>query len=193
MYAGRSLGQVAVGPLILEVLAVLRAHHLQLPRELALLVKMIIMTEGMGVALDPDFELSSVLRPYARRLVADRFSPPLMARRFTQAGADLLDIAAALPDQLQSLQRMMEAGGPQVHLRAAELEPLVGRLEAMGQRLVVAILTAAFVRGIGDLVAGDPVRRGQWRGPMLGAGLGTAGTMAAYLAWTGRKRRRRGT
>jgi ubiquinone biosynthesis protein len=189
LYDGRPLREVPVGKLIREVLSVLRRRHLQLPREFSLLLKMIVMTEGMGVSLDPDFQLGEVIGPYARRLVVNRYSPTTVAHHLAEAGVDVLELATQLPRQLRRLQEMLDAGGPEVHLRAAELDPLVSRLEVMVQRIVVGILTAAFVRGVGELVSADPERRKRWQVPLLGAGVGTAGSMAAYLSWTSRKKR----
>ncbi|WP_006243353.1 ABC1 kinase family protein [Mycolicibacterium tusciae] len=187
--AGRALDEIPVGALIRDLLAVIRRHHLRLPRELALLLKTLVMTEGMAVELDPQFQLAQIIEPYAQRLVADRYSPAAVARRLTHAGADVLDTAAELPGQLHRLQGMLDDGGPEVHLRAAELDPLVGRLEAVGQRLVVAIVAAAVVRGLGDVVAAaGPGQRKSWHAPLLG--VGTAGSLGAYLVWTARSRRR---
>ncbi len=189
LYEGQPLGDVPVGKLIREVLAVMRRRHLQLPREMSLLLKMVVMTEGMGVLLDPQFHLGDVIGPYAQRLVANRYSPTAIAHQLAEAGVDAFELAAQLPGQLRRLQAMLDAGGPEVHLRAAELEPLVSRLEAMVQRIVVGMLTAAFVRGVGEIVSADPERRKAWQVPLLGAGVGTAGSLAAYLGWTSRKKR----
>jgi ubiquinone biosynthesis protein len=54
---------------------------------------------------------------------------------------------------------------------------------------MVGVVAAAFVRGVGELVTSDPERRKGWQGPLLGAGIGTAGSLAAYLGWASRKRR----
>ena len=191
LYSGRPLGEIPVGGLIKEVHAVLRRHHLQLPREFSLLLKMLLMAEGVGTMLDPRFQLGEVLRPYAHGLVLERYSPSAIAGRLSQAGTDVLDLTAELPEQLRRVQAMLEAGGPELHLRTAELDPLVDRLESAGHRLGLAILAAAFVRGLGDLAASDPVRRRSWQLPVLSTGLGATGSLGAYLAWSAHRQRRR--
>ena len=190
--AGKALSEIPVGALISELVAIIRRHHLQLPSELALLLKMLVMIEGMGVQLDPQFQLAQVIEPYARHLVANRYSPVAVARRLTQAGVDVLDVAAQLPGQLRRLQAVLDAGGPEVHLRSAELEPLVDRLEATGQRVALAIVAAAVVRGLGDMVVADAGRRKPWRVLLLGAGLGTAGSLGARLLGESFRRRQGG-
>jgi ubiquinone biosynthesis protein len=189
LYDGRPLRDVPVGKLIREVLAVLRRRHLQLPREFSLLLKMVVMTEGMGVSLDPDFHLGDVIGPYAQRLVAARYSPAAVMRHLADAGVDALEIATQLPTQLRRLQGMLDEGGPEVHLRTVDLEPLVDRLDIISKRVVAGVVAAAFVRGVAELAANDPERRQAWHVPLLGASVGTAGALAAYLGWSSRKRK----
>ncbi|KMO71300.1 ABC1 kinase family protein [Mycolicibacterium chlorophenolicum] len=191
-YEKRALGEIPLGALIQEVLGVIRHYHLQLPRQLALLLKMLVMVEGLGAQLDPQFQLALIITPYAQRLLSQRFTPAAVAHRLGQAGVDVLGAVEELPEQLRRLQSVFDAGGPEVHLRATELDPLVDRLEATGQRLVVAIMAAAIVRAIGDVVAaGDPGRQKPWTSPLVRAGLGTAGSLGTYRVWAGRPPRKR--
>ena len=53
----RPIAEIALGELLGEVFAVVRHHHLVLPPQLALLLKTIVMWEGLGAQLDPSFRL----------------------------------------------------------------------------------------------------------------------------------------
>ena len=172
-------------------MAIVRHHHLQLPRELALLLKMVVMNEGMAARLDPDFRLGEVLGPYARRLVARQLSPAAFARRLGQAGIDVAQLGAELPDHLRRLLAVLEGSGLDVHLRADEIEPLVARAERLGNRLVAGVIAAAFIEGLAELMAVDPERWRSWERPMFTVGLGAVGTLGGYLAWTARRGGRR--
>ena len=70
-YARLPLEQLHLGPLIAELLSVVRAHRLRLPSDLALLLKTVMMCEGVAAQLDPTFELIPNLLPYAARLASD--------------------------------------------------------------------------------------------------------------------------
>lgn len=63
----RPLGDVSLGSLLGEMLTVVRRHHLVLPVDLALLVKTIAVSEGVGAQIDPSFRLASVLLPFIAR------------------------------------------------------------------------------------------------------------------------------
>lgn len=60
----RPLGDVAIGPLLGGVFAVVRRHHLVLPPDLALLLKTIVMSEGLGARLDPSFRLLDAVQSF---------------------------------------------------------------------------------------------------------------------------------
>jgi hypothetical protein len=47
-----------------------RAHRLRLPSDIALLLKTVMMCEGVAAQLDPKFELIPMLVPYATTLIA---------------------------------------------------------------------------------------------------------------------------
>ncbi|MGA7205214.1 MAG: AarF/UbiB family protein [Specibacter sp.] len=191
LYQGKSLGQLSIAPLVTQMLAILRTHHLQLPREMALLVKMLLMTEGLGARLDPDFSLGEVLKPYARTLALEHFEPRNIAAILGRLGWTAADLGSGLPEMLERLAVRME-DGVEVHLRAAELEPLVSRAEQIGNRLVAGMIAAAFIRGIGDLTAADRDRLKTWSNPLIAGGLGAVGALGAYLSVTSRRRRHRG-
>ena len=68
-YARLPLEQLRIGPLLVDLMAVVREHRLRLPSDLALLLKTVMMCEGVAAQLDPGFELVPVLVPYAARVV----------------------------------------------------------------------------------------------------------------------------
>ena len=59
------LEHLKIGPLLVELMSVVRAHRLRLPSDLALLLKTVMMCEGVAAQLDPGFELVPLLVPYA--------------------------------------------------------------------------------------------------------------------------------
>ncbi len=192
LYRGQALGEIEIGFLITQLLGILRRHRLQLDTQLLLLIRMLVMIEGLGVRLDAEFSLGESLRPYAAKMARDRMSPQAFAKRLRRAGVEVAELGVELPERIRTFFDLIDTNGVEVHLRAAELDPLVGRVEKIGNRLVAGVIVAAFIRGIGELTAGDKTRWRSWNAPLLGAGLGVAGLLSAYLAWTARRHGGRG-
>lgn len=190
LYQGKELGDLEIGPLIVELLAVLRRHRLQLDPQLVMLVRMLSMVEGMGARLDPTFNLGVAIRPYATRFASEQFSARAIAARAARVGRQFAAIGLDLPEKLRTLVDSIGPNGIEIHIDAAELDPLVGRLERIGNRLVAATIVSALIGGIGQLTTRSDSRWRAWGGPLMSAGLGAVSTLGAYLALTARRRRR---
>lgn len=75
-YAHRPLEELPVAEVLGRVMAVVRRHRLTLPPDLALLVKTVMMCEGVALRLDPRFMLVPRLWPFAARLALGEPGPP---------------------------------------------------------------------------------------------------------------------
>lgn len=67
-YGHRSLEEMPVAEVLGEVMHIVRRHRLTLPPDLALLVKTVMMCEGVALRLDPGFLLVPRLLPFAARI-----------------------------------------------------------------------------------------------------------------------------
>ncbi|HLZ07800.1 MAG TPA: AarF/UbiB family protein, partial [Chloroflexota bacterium] len=102
-YYGRSLGEIDLGIAVTDSLDLIRRHHLQLPANLALLAKTMMMNEGLGLLLDPTFAATDVIGPYARQLIVRQYAPARLARRFALAAADATQLGVELPEHLRRI------------------------------------------------------------------------------------------
>jgi ubiquinone biosynthesis protein len=64
-YGDVELSELHIGPLLAQLMGVVRRHRLCLPSDLALLIKTVMMCEGVAAQLDPAFRLVPMLVPYA--------------------------------------------------------------------------------------------------------------------------------
>jgi ubiquinone biosynthesis protein len=194
-YYGCSLGEISISALLTDMLGIVRRYHLQLPPVLALLVKTILMEEGLGVQLDPAFNLASVLAPNARRMMLRQYSPLLWARRLSTASLDAAHLGMDLPQQLRRILNDLERGTLEVAARPVGLDPYLYRLERIANRIVFGILTAAFVVGLALLFSAyRPPGFGHWVGTLFALGLAGAVLLGIYLSWQvlrSERRRRR--
>jgi ubiquinone biosynthesis protein len=100
-----------------------------------------------------------------------------VAKRLERVGVDFAELAADLPDQLHRLLGILASGGFEVHLRAAELQPLMARSERVANRVAVSVLAAAVLDGMTELLTESPRKR---RTPTVLAIIGGVGILSAY-------------
>ena len=178
-YSGQAIGDLPLGALIREVLGILRRNDLQLPAELALLIKTVVMLEGLGARLNPDFRFGEVLAPYAQRFVAHMLSPAAVIRRLQATGLDVAQLGLEFPEHLRRLLDLLENDGLQVRLSPDELRELASQLRRREDRLAAAVVVAALVQPIVDLALAARTGERPRTRPLLAAGVTAA--VVTYL------------
>ena len=183
-YYGRPVGDIAIGPVVTDVLGVIRRHRLHLPPGYALLLKTVLMHESLVTRLDPSFEFTAVLGPYARGMMVRHFSPLGWGKAVGQAGIDLARLGIELPQQVRRLLSSLQRGDVEVAIRPSGFEPMLRRLERIANRLVLGIIAAGFVVALAVLLAAYHVRSDPQTGGILLAGFVLASVLGVYIAWS---------
>lgn len=156
-YYNKSLNEIRMGELITEVLALVRNHNLVLSSELALLLTTLVVLEGLGRMLDPDFDFVAVTAPFARKITAARMSPQAVSQSLMRSLRRLLRIASETPESISRLLKRAGQGEFRVAVHPTGFEPLVKRFEEATNRMSFALVVAAFVIGLSWILAGTEV------------------------------------
>ena len=179
----RPLGEIAIAVLLRELLDIVRRHRLRLPRDLALLMKTLMMNEALGAALDPGFRLAAVIEPYAHQVMRRQLSPRMWTRRVGRAGLDVALLAPDVPRRLYRLLADLERGSVEIGMRPVGFDELVRRIERLGDRIVLGIIAAAVLSGLGMLMSAYRLTGFEaWTALALTALVFAVGVLAGYVA-----------
>jgi len=185
VYWGRQLKEVKIAVLLNDVFTIMRDHKLHLPPNLALLLKTVIMIEGLGVNLDPSFQLASVLAPYTERLVLRQYAPSLWIPRLGRASMDLARLSVEMPQQMRRMLATIESGNLQIGMRPEGINPLIDRFEKISNRIVLGVIAAAFINGLAVLLSVyRPPGWEKWAWATFAFGFLCALVLGVYLAWS---------
>lgn len=178
-YHGVPLAQLSLASMLADVTGILRRHQLQLPSDLALLIKAFVSVEGMGRHLDPGFHMAGEALPLLKRALRARYHPKVMVRRGWRSLVRLADLMAAVPDDLSRLLRNVRHGGVQVHIEVRHLDRVGDQLDRAASRIAVGLVVAALIVGssIVMTVRGGPLL---WGLPAFGL-LGFLGACAGAV------------
>ncbi len=183
-YYDRPLQELQIAPILKEVLTIVRRHRLHLPANLVLLLKTIMMAEGLAGQLAPDFRVTTLLPGYVQHLLLHRYLPLPWMRRLGWATLEAAEFGLTLPRQLRRLLHALEQGRIQMGMRPEGFEPFIARLERLTNRLVLGMLTAAFIIGLAVLMTAVRLPTIEHLiGPALGFGFLLTILLAAYLIW----------
>ena len=146
-YYGVPLSQLSLGGMLGDVTAILRAHHLALPSDLALLIKAFITLEGLGRGLDPDFHMAEEALPLLRKVMRAQYRPKVLAQRAWRNVRRMLALVEQLPHDLSRLMRNARRGKLNIHLDIAHLRRVGDQLTQAANRISMALVIAALIVG----------------------------------------------
>jgi ubiquinone biosynthesis protein len=151
-YNGLPLKDVRVREVIEDIMPITYHHHLRLPSDLWLLGKTLGMLEGIGLQLDPEFDLFAVAQPYVRRLEWNMAMPNSgWAQTALLGAANWSELFNHLPRAGNRMMEHIERDEPfNIHLD--DTDRIVNRLDRLITRLSLSILVGALIVGLAFLV-----------------------------------------
>jgi len=185
-YHGIALKDLNLGAMLTELTVLLRDHALNLPPDLALLIKAFITLEGMGRQLDPDFDIVTEASPFLQSAMLARYAPDILAKRGWRAVTSTVDLLTGLPQDLRQLLRSARSGRFQLHVDVTRLKTFGNQLDRAASRMVVGNVTAALIIGssIVMTVKGGPTLFGLPLFGLLGfIGAGLGGLWLLLSIW----------
>jgi ubiquinone biosynthesis protein len=123
------------------------ANRLRMPSNLVLVFKTIAMLEGISLQLDPDINVFTEVEPYVRDVLLELQSPVTRAREVADQVRESVEALFMLPGQVQRMLEQVEGGEGNLSMRLRGLDEPARRITTAANRLVLAILAAAFVVG----------------------------------------------
>jgi ubiquinone biosynthesis protein len=126
-----------------ELLSIFQRHHLRLPPQIAMLLKAIIMMEGVGVQLDPQLDLFTIIQPYVTRAVSN--APKLIG---AQAFSELRDVGEALmtlPHYSNSVLRQLTEGSLSIQTHNNDAQRNANAINLASGRLSLALIVTSLV------------------------------------------------
>ncbi|HEX4869246.1 MAG TPA: AarF/UbiB family protein [Moraxellaceae bacterium] len=154
--AGRALDvpidQLEFGPIMVALLDMARAHHLEIPVQLVLLIKTLIHVEGLGRSLYPQLDIWALARPIVTRWVKEQVGPAALAKRLSEQVPAMLAGAPDMPELVLDALTQMRNSGQWQDRQLRELAQLRQEIRSGRRRDLLA--AAALAAGLAMALAG---------------------------------------
>ncbi|MEA3397908.1 MAG: AarF/ABC1/UbiB kinase family protein [Chloroflexota bacterium] len=189
-YYGLPLKEIRAQEIIDEVMPIAFRHHLRLPAELWLMGKTLGMMEGIGLKLDPDFDVFAASKPYVRRFTWQMASPKVWGRKLLKGINDWEELFTALPKQTHRILDQMERGDLEINLSFKETQQTINKLDLLVNRLSTSILLAALIVGLAlltPLVSTGGYGIAFWLAVLGFLAVATLGLSLLISMWRGRR------
>ena len=142
-----------------EVMAALNSlffdYKIKVPSNLLLLLKALVIIEGVGLLLDRKYDIIGNIQPYARRLLERKFSPTKLSKSFLRSFGDLSRLATHLPGDAQEVISKIKKGKLHIEFEHKGLEELEEMLGVLSKRISFAIVLGSLILGSSLLVVAN--------------------------------------
>jgi ubiquinone biosynthesis protein len=139
-YGTQTLDRFDMSGALKEMVDIIHRHRINLPPQVAMLIKTLITLEGTAKQLSPQFSLIEIMRPFQRKMMWERLSPSRQLRKMRRMYFEVGQLLEVLPRRLTEILEEIRAGKFDVHLDHRGLEPSVNRL-------VLAMLASSLFLG----------------------------------------------
>ncbi len=130
-------------------------YKIRVPPNLLLLLKALVIIEGVGLMLDPKYNIIKNIEPFVRRLLAKRYNPQKLTKSVVKALGDITRMAVSLPEDVSAVIHKLREGKLQIEFEHKGLEPLYHKMETISNRIAFTLLLVALIIGSALLVIAD--------------------------------------
>ncbi len=184
----KPLSQINLSKVLNNLLDLLRTHKLRMKGSFYLGIKALSQVEAVGRALNPDLNFVELGRPYAEKLIGDKYRSGHLFELLKKLGIASVDFLEVFPSDFRMLWNKLRKGQIIIPLQhkidAKGIEPLRITLDSIANRLTNAILTASVLICSSILIlSGVPPK--VWHIPLIGLiGLIWGAVMCIRLAFS---------
>lgn len=143
-HVGARLADIDLSALLADIAVLVRDNGLALPADVAMLLKVFVTLDSLGLALDPDFALAREVEPFVDRLVRAERRPLALLRRGV---GEIGRAVGELPRGLRPLLARLRHGRFHLEIELSRIEDLSHDFQRSVNRLTVGIVTAALIVG----------------------------------------------
>jgi ubiquinone biosynthesis protein len=147
MHLYRPLKEIRVGDVLQEFMGLVSKHRLLIPADLYLMIKTLTEMEGLGLRLDPDFDMVEKTAPYIKQIKMQQFSPGRIASEILNSGSDLVQLARAIPGELREILSQLKLGRIRIGLEHRGIEEFIEELDRSSNRISFALIISSLIIG----------------------------------------------
>lgn len=142
-----SLGDINIKNLLDDIITLMSRYHVYFRENNYLLTKSLITIEGVGKALDPDFNAAESIKPFIMRFYKENFSVGAFLSRASEMPKEMGDFLMQFPQDIKTIVDKMKEGKLKIEFQHMGLEELEESIEKSANRLSIAVIIAALLIG----------------------------------------------
>jgi ubiquinone biosynthesis protein len=146
-YYELSLQDLKVGQLLIDFVEIITNYRIKFHPDLLLLAKAFMTIEGMGSNLDPDFDMTSHLRPLMVKEIRERMSPENAVKGLFGNISSYANLIRSLPKDIKEILNRINRDKFKIDLEHRGLDRFTKDMDRSINRLSSSMIIAALIVG----------------------------------------------
>ncbi|RLD48076.1 MAG: hypothetical protein DRI94_13095 [Bacteroidetes bacterium] len=146
-YFNQSLEHMEMGALINDAVKFFPENNLIIPSDLYLLGRSLLLLQGNGEMLDPDYNIAKQIEPYIKKIIKERLQIRKIAKDFLISSEELLQLLKELPFEIREIIEKVKNGTIKMDIEHKGLDPMLRSHERISNRITFAIVLASITIG----------------------------------------------
>jgi len=159
-YYEMSLQELQVGQLLADFIEIITSYRIKFHPDLLLLAKTFMSMESIGRRLDPDFDMTSHLRPLMEKEIRDRLSPGTAVKEIFGNVNSYVNLLRSLPKDIKEILNRINRDKFKIDLEHRGLDRFTKDMDKSINRLSSSLIIAA-------LIVGSSIVMQTGKGPLL--------------------------
>ena len=151
-YTGLPLKEIVASEVLNAVQPVIYEYRLRVPTDYWLLLKTLVVLEGVGKALAPDFDVFAASAPYVERFTIQLALPQSWAPGLLRQATGWVTLMSLFPRQATRVLGRLEAGELEQRVHVPEIHQATRESSSSANRTIMAILVGAMVIALAMLL-----------------------------------------
>jgi ubiquinone biosynthesis protein len=146
-YANQKMLNIDTNEVIRALNSLFFDYKIRIPSNLLLLLKALVMIEGVGLQVDPKYDILENAEYYMGKLFRSKYSIPKFKKGLIRTLGDVTKLATNLPLDLEEILHKLREGRLHLEFEHKGLDPLYQKLEIVSNRISFTLVLVALILG----------------------------------------------
>ncbi|MFC1813410.1 ABC1 kinase family protein [Thermodesulfobacteriota bacterium] len=143
----KPLRDIEISKLLQNLLDLASHHRLRIPPDIFLMMKALGAVEGVGLLLDPEFDMIAQATPFIKRVKLDRLSPQRISKDLIRLAMESFQFLQNFPKDVLEITRLIRQQKLSVKFEHQGLETMLSTHDQISNRISFSIIIAALIVG----------------------------------------------
>ena len=120
-------------------------YKIKIPSNLLLLIKALVILEGVGLKLNPEYDIIENIGPYVQRLLTKKYNPNRLQKELLNSMEETTSMIKDFPHDVREIIKKVKEGKLHIEIEHKGLEPFGDSLSKSINRLSYAMILVAII------------------------------------------------